>query len=264
MGSLSATGRVFYGIAIAEMGIQTIYYRDFPYFFLPADHASIPGIAIFAYVFGALFIVEGISVVLGKKTRIVSLLFGVLLLLIFCLYHVPYELIASPKYKHFGDWENAFKELALAGGALVIAGCFPAKDESELTGRSTKLVLWGSVIFALTIISFSCDHFLYAKQAADYVPAWAPAHLFWMYFCGAALLASGIAIISRIQARLAAILLGAMIFTWFISLHMPRVFAATSADIGDEITSACLALAYCGIAWVIAGTAKADSKNFKP
>ncbi|MBS1525228.1 MAG: hypothetical protein JST19_06250 [Bacteroidetes bacterium] len=263
MGTLDNIGRIFYGISIAEMGVQIIYCHDFPYFFLPSNHTAIPGITIFAFIFGALFITEGLAVVLSKNAKPVSLVFGVILLLVFLFYHVPYELLVSPNNTHFGDWENAFKELALAGGALAVAGCFTEKNERPVTPLLTKMIPWGSVIFALTIISFSGDHFLYARQAADYVPAWAPAHLFWMYFCGAALLTSGIAIIIRIQARLAAMLLGAMILTWFITLHVPRVVVAAPADRPDEITSAFLALAYCGIAWVVAGNAKKNAGIFK-
>ncbi len=156
---------------------------------------------------------------------------------------------------HFGDWENAAKELALAGGAFVIAGCFPEKNESPLTRFLGKLIPFGAALFPITIISFSIDHFLYAKEAQGYVPSWIPYHLFWMYFAGAALLGSGIAIILKIRTGLIAALLGAMIFIWFISLHIPRVIASPVADLGGEVTSAILALAYSGTAFVIAGTA---------
>jgi hypothetical protein len=47
-----------------------------------------------------------------------------------------------------------------------------------------------------------------------------------------------------------------MIFIWFIILHIPRVITSSSADMGGEVTSAFLALAYSGIAFAIAGAAK--------
>jgi hypothetical protein len=157
---------------------------------------------------------------------------------------------------HYGAWENSAKELALAGGAFVIAGCFPGKNESSIIRFLGRLMPFGAIIFAITIVSFSIDHFLYAKEAADYVPSWIPYHLFWMYFAGIALLGSGIAILLKIKTGLFAFLLGIMIFLWFVSLHTPRVIVAPAADMADEITSAFLALAYSGIAFVIAGNAK--------
>jgi hypothetical protein len=77
-----------------------------------------------------------------------------------------------------------------------------------------------------------------------------------MYFTGSALLGSGIAIMLNVWRALAATLLGSMIFTWFIILHIPRVIADPS---GGEVASAMLALAYCGIAFVIAAAAGSGS-----
>ena len=98
-------------------------------------------------------------------------------------------------------------------------------------------------------------------MAADYVPSWIPFHLPWLYFTGAALLGSGVAIILKIKRGLIAALLGTMIFIWFIILPMPRVIASPAVDMGDEITSAMLVLAYSGIAFVIAGSNKARQKS---
>ena len=255
MGNLFKIGRIFYGVAIAEIGLQAIYYHDFPYIVPIPKSFGATGLIILAIIFGVLFILAGTCIVFEKKIRQVSLLFGSVLLLIFCFYYIPYEFLVSTNYMHFGDWENAAKELALAGGAFVIAGCFPEKNESPLTRFLGKLIPFGAALFPITIISFSIDHFLYAKEAQGYVPSWIPYHLFWMYFAGAALLGSGIAIILKIRTRLIAALLGAMIFIWFISLHIPRVIASPVADLGGEVTSAILALAYSGTAFVIAGTA---------
>jgi uncharacterized membrane protein YphA (DoxX/SURF4 family) len=255
MGNLFKIGRIFYGIAIAEIGLQTIYYQNFPYIVPLPKNLGAPELIVLAVIFGAMSILAGACIVFEKKIRQVSLLFGSVLLLIFCFYYIPYEFLVSTNYMHFGDWENAAKELALAGGAFVIAGWYPGKIESSLTGFLGKLIPFGAILFPITIISFSMDHFLYAKEAEGYVPSWIPYHLFWMYFAGAALLGSGIAIILKIRTGLIATLLGAMIFIWFISLHIPRVIVSPFADLGGEVTSAILALAYSGTAFVIAGTA---------
>ena len=160
---------------------------------------------------------------------------------------------------HLGDWENAEKELALSGGAFAIAGCSPGEDKNTLTRFLATLIPFGTVFFAVTMISFGIDHFLYAKEAAEYVPSWMPNHMFWIYFAGILLVGSGIAIILKIRVRLIAALLGTMIFIWFIILHIPYVIASHFADTGGEVTSAFLALAYSGIAFVIAGAPKKNS-----
>lgn len=256
MGNLSNIGRVFYGIAIAAMGFQTIYYSDFPYMLIPPRHFWINGHVILVYVSGALLILAGACIVFEIKARPISLLSGSALLLIFCFYFIPYEFVASSNYMHFGEWENAAKELTLSSGAFVIAGCLSKENENPLIMFLSKLIPLGAILFSLTIISFGTNHFLYAKGAADYIPSWVPDRMFWIYFTGSALIGSGIAIILKIKLRVIAALLGTMIFIWVVILHIPKVIASPVTDKGGEVTSAFLALAYCGIAFVIAGASR--------
>lgn len=238
---LSDLGRIFYGIGMSVMGFLTIYYHDFPYMFIPPHQ----GLVIAATISGILLVLAGACIVFEKGALPVCILLGSALLAIFCCYFIPYQMMDSSRYMHFGEWENAAKELALASGAIVIGGLF-----------WRRLLPFGVVLFSLTIISFSIDHFLFAREASDYIPSWVSYHLFWMYLTGSALLVSGMAMMLNIRRRLAAVLLGSMILIWFIILHVPRVIAAPSADMGGEISSAMLALAYGGIAFVIAGAGK--------
>ena len=242
MGKLSAIGRCFYGIAIAAMGLLTMYFKDFPYMLIPPNHHWLNEHVIFLYLSGALLILAGGCIVLSRMIVPISLVLGTVLLLIFCFYFIPYEVIVSANYKQLGDWENAAKELALAGGAFVVAG-----------RGSKRLFLFGTLVFSLTILIFGINHFVYAKEAAGYISSWIPYPLFWMYFCGLALVGSAIGIILKIKPRLMAMLLGMMIFSWVIILHIPKSIAAGGSDMGGEISSGFLALAYCGIAFVIAG-----------
>jgi uncharacterized membrane protein YphA (DoxX/SURF4 family) len=256
MGNLLKIGCIFFGLSVAEIGLQAIYYTKIPYILTLPPHFNGPALVVSAVVFGIIFVVAGIGILFKKRTREISLLFGIFLLLIFCFYYIPYEFLTSSNYMHLEDWENAEKELAFAGGALVIAGCFSAKKENRVIAALGKLIPAGPVIFAITIISFGILHFMLVKEAAPLVPAWIPYHLFWIYFCGAALLGSGIAIILKIKVGIIAALLGLMIFIWFVCLHIPRIIASPAIYLGSEITSAFLALAYSGIAFVIAGAAK--------
>ena len=241
---------------MAEIGLQTIYEHNFPYMLTPPNHSWVPGFGIVAIVFGALLTLAGAGIVFQKMTRQISLLLGAALLLVFCCWFVPYQFIMNPNYLHLGEWENAEKELALAGGAFVIAGCFTGKSEGPLFKFLGRLAPTGAILFAITMVSFGILHFLFATQVTGFVPSWIPFHLFWIYFAGVALIGSGVAIILRIKVPLIASLLGLMIFIWVVSLHIPRVIAAAPADRGGELTSAIIALAYSGIAFVIAGNAR--------
>ncbi len=259
MRHLPIIGRIFYSIAIVAMGLQTIYTRRLPYMLIPPTHLSPTTISALAYVIGSILFLTGISIAFNKTARLASLLSGCLLLLVFCFGFIPYELLADPNYLQFGAWENAEKELALSSGAFVIAGCFKGALSNKLYSR---VLSFGSILFALTVLCFGTDHLLYAKDAADYVPVWVPNHIFWIYFTGIALIGSGLTIILKIKPALFATLLGLMIFTWFIILHIPKVIEAPSAaEMRGELTSALLALAYSGTAFVIATSTKIENKG---
>ncbi|MBS1976192.1 MAG: hypothetical protein JST46_02400 [Bacteroidetes bacterium] len=255
-GNLFVIGRVFFGVAITGMGILTVCYGKFPYMLFPPHHSWIP--VWFTYVFGIFLLYAGVSIALAKQIRISSLLLGIVLLVIFCFFHLPYQIFFSENNLHFGDWENAAKELALAAGGCVVLSRYLTEAENQIIKFLSST---GSILFSLTIVSFAVDHYLYAAQAADYVPSWIPWHLFWMYFCGAALLAAGVAPIIKIRSRLASTLLGSMIFTWFAILHVPRIVVSPRLYLASEIASALLALAYSGIAFMMAGDEKRVDSN---
>ncbi len=109
MGNLSNIGRIFYGVAIAAMGYLTIYYHEFSYMMIPQQHAWVSGHTMIAYISGAFLFLAGGWIVFGRNIMSISLLLGLVLLLVFCFYFIPYEFIVSANYMHLGDWENAIK-----------------------------------------------------------------------------------------------------------------------------------------------------------
>jgi uncharacterized membrane protein len=245
MGNLRTFGRIFYGISMAGIGVLSMYYRRLPYILSPPAKFPESTHALLASIFGALLIFTGTGIVLYKMTRPLSLLLGWALLAIGCFYCIPAVFTTDHHYLQFPEWENAEKVLALAAGAFVVAGTISGERYLRL----------GSILFALMILCFGILHFVVAVEASGYVPAWIPYHVFWMYFCGAALFGSGLAIIIKFKPGLFAGLLGAMILIWFVILHMPRVLTADANSLNSELASAFLALAYCGTAFVISGVA---------
>jgi hypothetical protein len=202
-----------------------------------------------------ILIIAGISITMNIKTGFFAYTLGFIFLFLFIFCQVPYEFFISPYSPiHLGLWINPLKESAYAGGAFVIAG-----QSADNISQRLKLIEWGRrfvpigpFLFAFTMMSFGLSHFYYTGTVADLVPGWIPAHLFWTYFAAIALIGSGIAIILRFRVFLVSNLLGLMIFLWFIILHVPRALATPLANNGNEVTSAFSALAFSGIALVIA------------
>jgi len=89
MENLFNIGRIFYAIAIAGMGLQTIYFKDFHPYLLPPNHTWLPVVAVPACIFGVMLILAAACIALKKKAGPISLLLGCVLLLIVCFYYIP-------------------------------------------------------------------------------------------------------------------------------------------------------------------------------
>jgi uncharacterized membrane protein len=250
MKNLTDPGRIFFGVSIAVLGAQTVLNHAFPYMLIPPKLSWRPDSPVVAYFFGTLLALSGVCILFKIRTRMISLWLGGLLMLVFVFYYIPFQFIVAD-YTQLVQWENAEKELDLACGAFIVAGCFVQTDRTSVTKFLSKLIPIAPILFAITILSYGIIHFQHADAVADYVPSWVPARLFWAYFAGAALIASGVAIIIKVKMELAGMLLGVMILTWFVVLHMPRVIVAEDAYLPSEISSAMLALGYSGIAFMI-------------
>jgi len=257
MQNLTKAGRAFYGIGIAGIGIQQFIYSEFRPMLLPYWSSFFPGQYIWAYITGVLLILAGASIIFSKNARTVSILLGIFFFLLFLCFHVYYQLFLIPYDFHFGNWTNALKELAFSGGAFVVASSFP---ETRLFINNKKLLTLGRIFFSIMLIVFGIDHFLYIDFVAPLVPNWIPGHFFWTYFGAVALIGSGVCIILKIKIRLVGMLLGSMLLLWFIILHIPRAIADPYAGKGNEITSVFQALAFSGIAFVIAISAGTRKK----
>lgn len=251
------TARIFYGIGMMGMGIQHFIYSSFRPVIMPAWPQWI-NTPILAYSVGAIIVTASTFIIWGRNTKSISLLLGAFLLLCFMFIQIPFLLfIKTNSPAHLGLWTNALKELALAGGAFIIAG-ISLQDEVKHTILSTseKLVPYGKIFFSITLIAFGIDHFFYTEFVATLVPTWIPDHTFWTYFAGVTLIGSGTAIILKIRRRRIALLTCIMLILWLIILHIPRAIAEPNLEKGNEITSVFQALAFSGIALGIAITPK--------
>ena len=115
-----------------------------------------------------------------------------------------------------------------------------------------KLILVSRIVFGVSMVIFGWQHFMYAQFLVGLVQKWLPAHAFWIYFTGTAMMAAGAAIATGILARVAGFWLGVMFALFFLTLHLPRVLAAIHNQ--DEITSMFVALAFSGISLIFAAS----------
>ncbi len=256
---LIKAARISYGIMMAALGIQQLFYGTFRPVILPPF--TFPGIEILVYLTSAVLVLASFAIIFDKDAREVSLIFGVVFLALFVFCQVPYMLFADPNFKHLGEWANAEKELVFAGGGFIVAASYQANENGWKKSFINKFIPFGSVLVCITMVSFGLDHLFYAQGVSTLVPSWIPGSMFWTYFAGAALIAAGLGIALQVQLKLAALLLAAMIFIWFIILHIPRGIADPYGLQGNEISSVFESFGFSGIAYLIAcgyGTRKAS------
>ncbi len=250
-----ATGRVFFALGLMGIGLQHFYFKQFIPVVAPLWPAWIPWRLLWVFVTGAILFVAAGMMLTGKQGRLAATMMGGLFLLSVLLLHIPDNIMRG--VVHLGAWTGAFKALAFSGSAFVVAGTLPnavgesGHRPSSILGLLEKLIPLGMYPLAIMVVVFGTDHFLYVPFVSSLVPAWIPWHVFWTYFAGTALIASGLGMIFRVKARLAATLLGTMIFIWVIVLHIPRAIADPYGAIGNEWTSVFEALAFSGIAFIL-------------
>lgn len=249
-------GRIFYAIGVIGIGIQQFISGDFRPLLLEQWPSSFPWLKVWAYLAGVALVAGGVVILISKNARSTALLLGMGFLLFFIGFHLTYQLFFTSYSFHLSTWTNPLKELAFSGGAFLIAGSYPEKklhaDKSPLENAMDAFIAIGSIFFSIMMIVFGIDHFLYTKFVATLVPGWIQWHIFWTYFAGAALVGAGICIILKFKLRLVGLLLGLMLFIWFVILHIPRAVSDPYVDQGNEVTSVFEALAFSGIALVIA------------
>jgi uncharacterized membrane protein YphA (DoxX/SURF4 family) len=254
------TGRVFYSLALIVYGIQHFYFGTFRNVFFSPYQDLLPLQHVFAWLFGLYLVVSGVLIRAGKNGKKVALLSGAIFFMLFLTTQLTYELISEPnKIYHLGLWVNPLKEIALTGGALVVAGSFAEDNITKGFYRFlNKLIPYGNLFFLFTMTAFGIGHLMAGARLGYIVPAWWPDHEFWVYFTGAALVAAGVAIILGIRIRVVSLLLALMIFLWVWMVHIPAGIARPVFNRGDLLASAFDALAFSGFALIMAFTLRSQ------
>ena len=116
-----------------------------------------------------------------------------------------------------------------------------------------KLADSGRFLIAISLVVFAVQHFMYARFVATLVPAWIPARLFWAYFTGVAFVAAAVSIATKRMLRLAAMLVGNDVFALGRAAACASSGGCASRN-GNEVTSLFVAVAMCGVSFVLAGS----------
>ena len=232
-----------YGLGVMVLGLACLAFGAFD----PGQPVpkNFPARTALAYATGA-FMVVAAATVEWRRTAAWGAVALTVYYAIFVVILMNGRLLLTD-YAVYVTYENIVMQLAIAAGGLIVYAT-TARIDAALVTRLTRL---GRLAFGLCALVFGGAHFVYMRNTALLVPKWLPpAQEFWGYATGVGFVAAGVAILTGVKARLAAILMTAMLGSFALLVHAPILLADHSSH--WNWTEGAVNLAVMGAAWVVA------------
>jgi len=238
-----AFGWRVYGLGVMALGIDCLAWGDFvlgqP---VPRDF---PARTALAYAAGAFMLVAGAAVEWRRTAA-----WGAAALTAYYALVVVILMNGRVLLAHFAEfvaYSGIAEQLAIAAGGLIVYAGHAGID-AALAARLTRL---GQLAIGICALLFGGAHFVYMNLTAPLVPKWLPpGQEFWGYATGVGFIAAGVAILTGVQARLAAILLTAMLASFTPLVHVRMLLADPFSRM--NWTENAVNLVVMGAAWVVA------------
>jgi uncharacterized membrane protein len=179
----------------------------------------LPGHLFWTYFVGAALLAAAISFITWRHVRWSASLLALLFLIIVATIDLP----ILPK--HLSErlfWTLTVREMAFAGGAMVLAGSQWPRGRSE----GDALIVVGRSLVACIFVFYAVEHFLFPRfvpgvPLEKITPAWMPAPVLLAYFIGAVLLLAGVGLMIRRTRRAAAAGAGMVLLLLTIFFYVP-------------------------------------------
>jgi uncharacterized membrane protein YphA (DoxX/SURF4 family)/exonuclease VII small subunit len=150
-------------------------------------------------------------------------------------------------YGEYGMYSGIAEQLSIAAGGVIVYAA-SARLDAVTAARLTRV---GQIAFGVCALLFGGAHFVYLDLTTPLVPRWLPpSQELWAYATGVGFIAAGLALLSGVQARLAAILLTVMLAAFTVLVHAPLIIAEPSSH--GTWAEGALNLVVNGVAWVVA------------
>ena len=215
--------------------------------FLPIKES--PGIERFLlYAYSTTFIISGITMLFRKTARLGAMIAFFLFLLALIYPHLVY---LFRDFSNPGQWTVVGETLAYVAGALILVGIF----SSNVKGRDRVLpvpknkIQTGRILFAISLLIFSVQHFKYGQFIATLIPDWLPLREPLAYLVGVFFLIAFFSFLLNKKTQIISALMGFMFLFWVVCLHAPRVIAHPNKE--NEWTSLFIAVGFCGIFFML-------------
>jgi uncharacterized membrane protein len=249
LGKNQMVGRIFVAISLMVFGVQHFIYGGFVATLVPA---FMPGRLFWAYFVGVAFVAAAIGILTKMLARPAATMLGVMFFLFVVLLHIP-RIVGNSSDGN--EWTSGFVALAMCGGAWILASAAPLEERE----KADPFLKFGKYFFALALVAFGIQHFVYARFAVGLGPPWYLGRPIWACLFGAVLVGAGAAILFGKKARLAATLLATVTILLFLLLYVPHIIGQPHNP--SPWTSGFEVLALGGCALVLAGNLPSEQKE---
>jgi uncharacterized membrane protein len=247
-----AFGWRVYGLGVMAIGLASLAFRDFD----PGQPVpkAFPARTALVYAAGAFMVVAATAIQWRRATLwSAAALTAYYTLFVLILMNGP---LLLAHYAEYGTYESICMQLAIAAGGLIVYATTANID----TVRAARLTRLGHLALGTCALVWGGAHFIYMNLTAPLVPKWLPpTQVFWGYATGVCFIAAGAAILTGIHARLAAILLTAMIASFGLLANGRMLLTDPSSH--WNWTESALNLALIGVAWVVADSLPGAPRN---
>ena len=238
-----AFGWRVYGLGVMALALVCLAWGDFD-LGQPVPE-GFPGRTVLAYAAAVFMLVAGAAVEWRRTAALGAGALSAYYALIVAILMNGRVVLAD--YTEFGSYSGVAEQLAICAGGLIVCAS-NARIDAALAARLTRL---GQRLFGVCALLFGGAHFFYMNLTVPLVPTWLPpSQEFWAYATGLGHIAAGVAIVTGVQARLAAILLTVMFASFTPLVHLPMLLADPASRMNWSENA--LNIALTGAAWVVA------------
>jgi uncharacterized membrane protein len=149
--------------------------------------------------------------------------------------------------------------MGFAGLIYLFAGVLIHRKNTDAARGSDRLIALSCIFIAVSLAMFAPEHFGGPEFVRNMVPSYMPAHSFWPYFVGCALLAAATSLTAMKCVRLSSTLLGLMFFLFVCMLYLPSALKHPQNRMAW--TFVLRELSFCAGAWALVGV---YSRNSSP
>ncbi|HEX5961687.1 MAG TPA: hypothetical protein VFY97_10645 [Rhodanobacteraceae bacterium] len=243
-------GHAVFALTMLGVGILGFVQGDFVQIWQPVPKAW-PAREALVYLCAAVSLSCGAGLLWCRTAATAARVLFFYLLVWMLLVKVRFIFLApTAEVSYQSNGENA---VVVAGAWVLYATLASAWDRRHLEFFSGETGLRvARALFALALIAFGLSHFFYLQFTAPLVPAWLPWPVGWAYFTGCTYLAAGLAVLTGVCAKPAALLVTLQMGLLTLLVWPPLALAGTitAGQWGEFAVSWILTAA----AWVVANS----------